>query len=495
MPRALLWAVLAGTLSACTAARQPVVTSPPAPAVDLNLAFRLVDEGCYRCLLDAFALYEQAHHRDGMFETAVLLSLREKELGLPAMSWIERARQLATPYEATLVDMASSVSWIAFGSAPDYEPSVKPPTDSRAKWLDALRTPAPLERLHRYLELALECQNTSSRPPEGFTPDSPLLLYRIGICGPTQRPQLDSAFAASARFVETGFFLARFETVNSRASAATVSRALPLLLAAHEAIPESPTIAIALAATWSGRKELAKSLALYDEVLLRMPHQRDALLGRATVLTYLEQPQEAIDTATQLIALGTWYLGDAYYWRAWNRYATGQLAAAAEDVIEGKKYQRGSDLLTLSGMIAYDQQRRQEARADLNEALRGNNVNCPAHWYRGLIEVDERRWEPGMNAFALATSCYTTAVMAIQGEVDDPDRSADALEQQQRDRARRLANGERQVARSALNAALLAMQVRDTKTAIAFAQIATKHELTRERAEDVHKKAAATTGQ
>ena len=174
------------------------------------------------------------------------------------------------------------------------------------------------------------------------------------------------------------------------------------------------------------------------------------------------------------------------------RYVLATALVRMGDVDEGKRYQRGPDLLTLYGMIAYDQQRRQEARTDFNDALRGGNVNCPAHWYLGLIEVDERRWEPGMNAFALATSCYVTSVTAIRGEVDDPELSAAALEQQQRDRARRLENGERQVARSALNAALLAMQIRDTSTASAFAQIATRHELTRDRAEELLKRASSS---
>ena len=427
-----------------------------------------------------------------MFETALLLGLREKELGLPAEAWIERARQLATPEDAALPDMASSVRWIAAGSAPDYEPAGRPDADTRRDWVETLHeTPT---RLHRYIELTLACPDSRGNALEGFDADSPLLLYRLGACGPAQRPHLDSAFAASARFVETGFFLARYETVNSRTGTATVTRALPLLIAAHDGIPESPTIAIALAAAWGARKELARALALYDDVLARLPQQRDALLGRASVLTYLEQPEEAIATATRLIELGTWYLGDAYYWRAWNRYITGQLAPAADDVVQGKTYQRSPDLLTLSGMIAYDQQRRQEARTDFTDALTGGNVNCPAHWYLGLIDVDERRWQQGMNAFALATSCYTTAVMAIQGEADDPELSAAALEQQQRDRARRLANAERQIARSALNAALLAMQVGDTDTTAAFARIAAKHELTRDRAEDLLKRAASAPG-
>ena len=76
---------------------------------------------------------------------------------------------------------------------------------------------------------------------------------------------------------------------------------LPLLTAAHEAIPESPAITVTLARVWAGRNEYLRAMALYAEALTLRPAQRDALLGRATMLTYLGRAGEAIEAATRLI--------------------------------------------------------------------------------------------------------------------------------------------------------------------------------------------------
>jgi tetratricopeptide (TPR) repeat protein len=170
-----------------------------------------------------------------------------------------------------------------------------------------------------------------------------------------------------------------------------ISRALPLLTDAHAAIPNSPVITVTLANVWRARNEFARALTLYDEALMVRPTQRDALLGRAMTLTYLGRTDGAIATATKMIELGTWYLGDAYYWRAWNLYQRGQLDAAADDVVNAKQLQRSGALLTLSGMIAYDQTRRIDARRDFDAAKAMNpGTNCPAMWYLGLINLDER---------------------------------------------------------------------------------------------------------
>ena len=128
-------------LAGCSAAR-PAVNLPAPPAlspVDIAAAHALVDEGCYRCLLEAFQVYERAALSDRMFSTAVLLAFREKELGLPATGWIERARPLATAETTAFLDIASAVPWIAAVSAPDFEPPGRPAANVLQDWLEWLR--------------------------------------------------------------------------------------------------------------------------------------------------------------------------------------------------------------------------------------------------------------------------------------------------------------------------------------------------------------------
>jgi tetratricopeptide (TPR) repeat protein len=429
-----------------------------------------------------------------VFETALLLALREKELGLDAVPWIDRARALATPDTATYIDMVTSIAWTTVANAPDFEPPARPEPGVAQQWLDFLNRPGATSTLDRYVWLALTCGGRGGPPvPDSFVADRPILQYRLGLCGFAQRAQLDTVFAASPRFAETGFYLARYEMANTGFARAQITRALPLLLDAHAALPASPIITVTLGRVWAARNEFARALTLYDEAIAIRPAQRDALLGRATMLTYLGQPEEAIAAATQLIELGTWYLGDAYYWRAWNLYNTGRLQPAAEDVASARKFQNGGELLTLSGMIAYDQKRPVDARRDFERARALNSVNCPATWYLGVINVDERRLNPAREMFATASTCYRAALDGIAMEVLAPDLSPQARQQQEQDRARRIADNERQEARSALNVALLSMQAGDPHSAERYARIALGHDFTRERAQGVIDRIAASS--
>jgi tetratricopeptide (TPR) repeat protein len=458
----------------------PAAVAPPPTAG----ADALVADGCYRCLREAFEIYESAGLADRMFSTALLIAVREKELGLEALPWLERARALATSATSAYVDIAAAVPWTSVANAPDFDPPPRPTPIVLQDRLAFLTRP-DATTLDRYLLLATTCDRRGGGPPEQFVADVPLLQFRLGICGFDHPQDLDTVFASSAWFVEAGFFLARYEMTNTGIGRAQVTRALPLLLAAHEGIPESPIITATLAGVWAARNEYARALALYDEVLAVRPRQRDSLLGRTTVLTYLGRPDDAIATASQLIDLGTWYLGDAYYWRAWNYYNTDRRDAARSDVERARQFQSGDDLLTLSGMIAYDDRRAGDARRDFDAASAANPANCSAVWYLGVLDVDERLWPAARERFTGATECYGAAAAATEREELSPDLSPAALVQQQQERARRLANNLRQEARSALNVAMLSRQLGDRESAKRFAEIAMDHEFTHERAENV----------
>jgi hypothetical protein len=64
---------------------------------DLARADTLATTGCYTCLRDALAIYENAGLSQQAFDTALLVALREKELGLPETASLEKARALAAP--------------------------------------------------------------------------------------------------------------------------------------------------------------------------------------------------------------------------------------------------------------------------------------------------------------------------------------------------------------------------------------------------------------
>ena len=110
-PRRYSWAIMAGyrvavavaalVIATGCASRRPVTAQavPGPPRVDDLTA--LIEQGCYRCLEKA---YEQAKARGAgqqAFESAVLLVLRSKELGLPFSDWLAKARSAAPEGDAS----------------------------------------------------------------------------------------------------------------------------------------------------------------------------------------------------------------------------------------------------------------------------------------------------------------------------------------------------------------------------------------------------------
>ena len=95
----------------------------PSDAPGLSHAHRLVEAGCYRCLLDAYALYETEQQAPAapraiagrLFSTALLLALREKELGLDATPWIERARAVAGAADGIYLEAVEAIPWATAG--------------------------------------------------------------------------------------------------------------------------------------------------------------------------------------------------------------------------------------------------------------------------------------------------------------------------------------------------------------------------------------------
>jgi tetratricopeptide (TPR) repeat protein len=476
----LLFAALA-----CAACSRPRPQIDPAVAAVAN-ADSLVSIGCYACLKEAFVIYENAGRSEQAFTTALLLAAREKELGLDAIQWIERAQSLgASPDAATYVDIVKALNWESAGLSADFEPT-RSRDEQRTAW-DAFLTRPGASDVDTYLRIALVCRYSYlpiERTPwlQEIDPARPLVRYRLGICSARLRAHLEAA-AQEPRFVETSFFLGRYELAGFQRDRLT--RALPLLRTAYEGVPESPIVAVALAGVHRGRRELERALEMYDRALALRPAQREALLGRTITLTYLSRHADAVATATRMLELATWYMGDAHYWRAWNEYHLRDLDAAARDVADAKKFQVNSDVLTLSGIVAFDQRRLDDARSELESARQMNDANCTAGWYLGLVHVEQKAWPQAADVFTAATVCYRAEAEAARTEIDQlpADVGEDVRAREVADRDRRITESLRQEARSAFNAAQCWLKLGNRERAVEHAQVAVGHADMRDKAE------------
>ena len=403
---------LAVSLSAACAA--PPVRTPSLATADTELL-----QGCYDCLIAArtsyrrFAEIDRAHGAARVFEADLLIALREKELGLPASDALGEARRIA----AELPRAVEAEHYVALVDAVPPEPLAGPSADAmrfrvahRSLWPRLAAELAWLSRgqlrapVREYLRLALDCAyGSADQSPAHDAPRAPLLAYRTASCGLGAIADLAAVRAREPRFVETSFFIASVELALSSSEGPGQARAH--LGEAFARFSTSPAIAYAIGNYDELVEDHREALEFFDRTLaLRADHDR-ALLGRTIALSKLERREEAIAAATRLIALGEASLGEAYYWRAFNRHALGQLAEARADITAAKQSTAAPNVYTLAGIIEFDQSDLDPAQTDLEAALAMGD-DCTARWYLGLVHRQRKTWPAAGQAFQDAISCF-----------------------------------------------------------------------------------------
>jgi tetratricopeptide (TPR) repeat protein len=240
-----------------------------------------------------------------------------------------------------------------------------------------------------------------------------------------------------------------------------------------------------LASLMRARSDLGRALSLYDDALIRRPTHADALLGRTVALSYLKRYDDAIAAASRITGLGRGHLASAHYYRAWNHYQKQELDAATADVATARRLRAPEEVLVLSGLVAYDQKRFLDARQDFTEAIAGNPRRCTAHWYLGILDLDDQAWPSALGTFSQAADCYLTATELLRREMSQlpDDLPEDVRSAQVSSLNDDIAENHRQAGRSFFNAAQAAIRVKDNAAALRNAKIASTYEEMRERAE------------
>lgn len=464
-------------LPAC-AARGP----SPRVVAELSRADQLVRAGCHACLREALSLYERlaalprpsSAAARGAFETALLLSVREKELGLPWAASLDRARTLAAAVPALPPPAPSAADLLAAAEAVAGETSGLDPAE-RVVRREPWQSPEDAERRSldaavdssltaAYLALAIDCERTRLR--DQARPDEraarfpyPIVRFRAALCA-SGAPLVGAAAAAlreaDPRFVDTLFFEARQQLVGSRERGVDLHAAESLLAEARAAFPASAAITLAWANANLSLAEFARAVEGFDAVLAGAPTHRTALLGRVTALSYALDHAPAIESASRLIELGTWHIGDAYYWRAWNRYHLKALEPAWADVEQAVKLLSNTSVYTLAGLIAYGRGDRPTAIARFDRAIAIDGANCDAAWMAAIVRVELQNWAEATPGFSRAMSCYTGAASAARAELASLEAAPRPESQKARPRARlqrTIETSDERAGQSAFNAA------------------------------------------
>jgi tetratricopeptide (TPR) repeat protein len=393
--------------------------------------------------------------------------------------------------ETAGLDPEQRINYIGVRGRPPLE-ATNPQRRALDAWVDT-------DPVAQYVALMIDCEQLNMR--EAVKPADilakhtgvPLIQFRLAVCGGLGTPQAATIREANARFLDTLPWEARRVLIGSQTEGIDVYKGTALLGQAHEAFPASHWLSIYWARSSQGIAEFDAALAGFDSVLADVPTHRDALLGRVTSLSYLMRHQEAIVTTTRMIELGTWHIGDAYYWRAWNQYNLKALEPAWSDVEIAIKMLSTTSAYMLAGLIAYDRKDLPTAVLRFDRSFELDVTNCDAVWMAGLVHVDLEAWPLASPKFARAMSCFSNAasqartdLAALDAEVKRAGGSLNPPGREQRQRAKLTRDMEvaaERSAQSAFNAAQGFARMGQKEMALAHVEMAIAHPRMKEKSE------------
>jgi tetratricopeptide (TPR) repeat protein len=438
-------------LSCCAPGKKTETAAPQADAsAEIASAEALYQKGCFVPLKQAFLIYEDLYSRPELKKrvaarlavTALLLTLREKELGIVNQTYIDRAIAVIRQNPALNAYMPyaelAGVFWVQgkgvmrdidqrFSGRGVEEKLKKPEAD--------LLLRARGDEFFAYMYAVWKCAFSSPFEEKAdlpavwaLFPDSLLLKYKRAICPREDENLLREIVAAEPQFYEAEYGLG-----NLAMSRGLLISAEEHYLKAHEGIPESAQITISLASISFATEELDKSLEFYDKTLAIAPEYRDALLGKAICLSYLGRPVEAIAACEKIIGLGYWLLGESNYWLAWNQHELKDNKAARLSIEEAKgRLPTSSEVFTLSGLIALEEGDLAKAEKDLKEALQYNPVNSDALLHLGNLYARKLDWQNSGVHFEKAAFALTEDESTLQKKMAEIEKSSMAPARKER---------------------------------------------------------------
>lgn len=431
-------------LLACTAAllscapARPVTDAAPPARERLAAAESLVVRGCLDCLVAAYGEFDALRSVPsvasaatvGATRAALLVTLRERELGMADGGYGTVARQLiaATP---TLPDWLPAAAQAIDALADGIGGRTSPPASDadldrmlrlhrgRSAWTAVLRPLAADDPLAAYTWLALAC--ASHDGPAGVNEAAakvderwslPLLAFKRAVCPTIDGPRLEHLLESEPRFVEVTYVLGLLAVAQTK-----LDRADDLYERAYAWRPRWPALTQAMAALAMTAEDFNRAVQLYGETLAAAPSAAEALVGLARALTYLGRHEDAIAATDRLLAAG-WHVGDARYWRALNEAHLEKYDAAWADVEEASRLLFNADVPKLAGTIAYRRQQLQVAHDQFEEARRRNPTDCESIYYLGVVLVEMRAWARSASALGDAETCLDRAERDLLREIE-----------------------------------------------------------------------------
>lgn len=388
--------------------------------------------------------------------TALLLAVRETELGLLPGGYVERARQLlgpvstASPELAALVDIAEVVASGPTGftrTATTDKQFAAMLTIARRQeqWATVLLRLMPQDLAATYLWIGLACGPYSSTFPQADQRDAmvkpvadiPLIAFKSATaCGLTSSDTLETLLAAEPRFGEIHYHLGLFALGGQTGRPPDLDGADARFRPAFEWRNKWPTLTLAMANVAMSAEDFPRALEFYNRTLALSPDDPDALAGTIRALTYVNRHDEAIAAADRLLAIGR-NPGEAHYWRAMNFARLRQDDQAWTDIEEAAKGLANADVPKLAGIVAINRRDFATARQRLELARVRRKGDCEVAYYLQTVLSEQRDWDRTAATAAEAGACFDAEEASIEEELTVVRASEMAPERQARIVARR----------------------------------------------------------
>jgi tetratricopeptide (TPR) repeat protein len=422
-------------LASCSASRSP--RSLPMTAeqgAQVREAAELQAKGSYISLKRAAGIYSELSTHPGLgrtlsegwARTCLMLSVREKDLGIINSGTLARADALiaGNPALAGLKPLSDVAHWLwpkSRGVMGDVQ--IELPYDGQKEFdksLKAAVTLAGTDPLAAYLVASYRCNNPYQDIGLEITdlikrhPDFLPLRFVKGSCSPEDPVVLQDIIARDPSFQEVYYCLG-----NASLARGNLLEAEDNFLKAAEAVPESPQVWVSLASISFAAEEFDRSIDFYDRTLALMPDFREAILGKAISLTYLGRNTDAMILLRQLVSLGKWLIGESNFWLAWNQHDLGDDAAALENIEQAKSRLGNGEVFSLAGLISLDLGNEEGARTSFFEALKFNPGNTDALFHLGLIFARRQVWDKSGEYYEKAAAVYEAQARALKEKADE----------------------------------------------------------------------------
>lgn len=450
--------ILIFLLSFCS---QHKVEITPQQLAQFNLKIKEADElflgGSLHELEEASRIYTeltgypafQGKSRAKLLKTLLLLVMRDRELAVlddkhlktasnlietnPALNNFEKYKNMAANIPVAQNTRALSMRDFISGSENEEIPSKKNipiPIDTEKLKQDWINTKMELQQkalsdpFFAYLFIShYGYRNTSSldyrnektdlSPFQEIFAGIPLIQYKLALVPEINPGILNKLKENNQDFHEIYYFLG-IDALNK----GLLLPAEENIIKTYQEIPEASSCIMSLTKIYFATEEFDKCLEFNEKALEIAPKYRDALLGKGISLSFLGRHDEAIAVFNTLLELGYYYIGESYYWTAWNQHILGKLDEAWENVETSKNYLIGHyEVHSLAGAIAFDKGSLQDAENNFKESLRLNPHDYDSYFYLGKLYGKREDWKKSGVNFEKAAEGYSLEEQTIKNKI------------------------------------------------------------------------------